>query len=396
MRTVFHHQNLKRIIHSRYYDLVIADILRNFAFAMISLFIPLFLIEKGFSVYQVLFFYLFFYIFSVIGHYLLLKTIHWIGIKQGLIISYFAEIVVYFILYNYGLIISVSGEVLYLAVLFVPFVLASIFYWTSHHIYFFVSSHSHNEGRKLGLLYSIPNLLVVFAPFTGGAIITFAGFKLAYLVSMMLLLLASVALLQSRKIEVDIKVSFDKILDVYQNNKNWIYFIDGANYFATALVWPLYMFFAAINFLSMGIVYIFSNVFYSLSCFFGGRISDKIGVRKLGRIGALGHSVSLVLRAFSESLASMSFALSAGGAFGGMMHISVDSGFYKHSHENIGSAIMNREIYMHSGRIFLLAILMFGIYLFGVKSGIVIVFLFAAFLTFILNFFIKKDKSIID
>lgn len=396
MRRHISFEHIRHMIHGRYYGLVIADSLRNIALSMITFFVPLYLIGKGYSVFCVAVYYLCFYITCIVAHYFLLKIINRIGVKRGLVISYFAEICFYVILSNYEKISALAGGIKFLAILFVPAVIAIVTYWTAHHIYFFIASHSHNEGKKLGLLYSIPNALGIFTPFLGGFLITFFGFKATFLVSIVLLSIASFVLFLSRNITADVDCKLDKILDFKSDKKNWIFFIDGANYFSSGLIWPIYMFVMSINFLSIGFIYIFCNIGYSISCLIAGKISDKTGVRTIGRIGAIGHAATLILRAFTRSVFGMSTVLAFGGIFAAFMQVSLDSGFYKHSHANIGNAMMNREFYMHLGRITMVSFFLFFLLIFDIRTALMIILVIAGSLTFVLNYFIKKDKAIIE
>jgi len=396
MRNFFSFNFLSRLMHGRYYGLVAADSLRNVALSMIAFFVPLYLLEKGYSFFYVGFYYLFFYAACIFAHFYLIRIINRIGIKRGLVISYLADIAFYVILSNYDLISGQSGKILFLALLFIPSIIATVSYWTAHHVYFFIASHSRHEGKKLGFLYSIPNALGIVSPFLGGALITCFGFEATFLVSILLMSLASFVIFMSKDVSVEMDCKIGQALDLKRDDKNWLFFIDGANYFVSGLIWPMYMFVMSINFLSIGFVYIFCNIGYSASCLISGKLIDKKGSRNLGRIGAVGHAATLALRAFTRSVFSMSTVLVFGGIFGAMMQVSLDSGFYKHSHENFGSALMNREFYMHLGRVFMILLFLFCLMLFSARHSLMIVLLCAALLTFVLNFFIKKDKVIIE
>ncbi|MCK5320046.1 MFS transporter [Candidatus Parcubacteria bacterium] len=393
---IFNYHTIKHAMHNRYYDLVIADTLRSAALSMVALFVPLFLLKKGYEVAVIAVYYLCFYILSTIGHYALLKVINRIGIKKSLIISYVAEIIFCVVLYNYEKISGAFGDNFYFLFLIIPAVTAVVFYWTAHHIYFFVSSHAKNEGAKLGFLYAIPTILAIFMPFLGGFLITALGFKLTFVVSAVLLICASAVLFLSKSIKARVDIQTDKIFDFYRDNKNWIYFIEGVDYFAAGIIWPVYMFFMSISFLSIGFIYIFANIANAATSYASGKISDKIGTRTLGRVGVIGHAFSLALRAFSEKVLSMSAALTLGGLFTGVMQVSLESSFYKHSHENIGSAMMNRELYMHLGRIFMVLFFLFCLLIWNIYMSLIITMLFAAFIVFLLNFVIKRDRVIID
>lgn len=387
---------IKHAIHNRYYDLVIADTLRSAALSMVTLFVPLFLLEKGYAIAIIAIYYLCFYILSIIAHYVLLKVINRIGIKKSLVISYTAKIIFCVVLCNYEKLTGVFGDNFYFLFLLISSVVAVVFYWTAHHIYFFSSSHAKNEGAKLGLLYAIPSVLAIFTPFLGGFLITVFGFKSTFIISIILLILASFVLFLSKSIKAQVNIQTDKIFDFSCDNKNWIYFVEGIDFFVAGIIWPVYMFFMSISFLSIGFIYIFANAANAISCYISGKISDKIGTRTLGRAGVITHAISLALRAFSEKVFSMSIILTLGGLSSAAMQVSLESAFYKHSHKNIGSAIMNRELYMHLGRIFMVLFFLFCLLVWSIYVSLVITMLLAAFIVFMSNFIIKRDKVIIE
>ena len=186
----FNYHTLKHAIHNRYYDLVIADTLRSASLSMVSLFVPLFLLEKGYAINIIAFYYLVFYTLSIFGHYFLLKVINKIGIKNSLVISYVADIIFCVVLYNHENLAGAFGNNFYFLFLLVPAIIAIVFYWTAHHIYFFVSTQIKDEGAKLGFLYAVPTVLAIFAPFLGGFLITNFGFNLTFIASAILLTFA--------------------------------------------------------------------------------------------------------------------------------------------------------------------------------------------------------------
>jgi len=54
-----HHLHFRRFLHNRYNDLLIADSFRGIALSMTSLFVPLYLIQEGYSLPAVVIFRLF-------------------------------------------------------------------------------------------------------------------------------------------------------------------------------------------------------------------------------------------------------------------------------------------------------------------------------------------------
>jgi MFS family permease len=389
-------KSLSRIIHNRYYDLIIADTLRYIALALISLFIPIYLLEIGYSIFTIAVFEIGLFVGSIFFHFIILSNINRIKVKRSMILSYLADILFYVLLYNSADLINLLGSYKFLLILVLVHVMASTFYWTAHHIYFFNSSNSKNGGEKLGLLKSIPVAIGVISPFLGGVLITVYGFHIAFFVSVLLLILASIGLFFSKGIHAEFKIVKSKVFDFNYDIKNWIYFIEGFDYTAATFMWPVFMFVMAVKIVSMGIIYFFANTAYSIITYIGGKFSDRHGVRKIGRIGVIGRGLSLIIRSFSKTVPGMTFALIIGGSFGSLIHIYLDYGFYMHSREHQGSAIMNRELYMHLGRMTLVFFLLFLMMFWSARISLMIAMITAGFLDIILNFIIKRDKNIID
>ena len=171
-------KSLGRIIHNRYYDLIIADTLRYISLALISLFVPIYLLEIGYTIPEIAIFEIGLFTSAIFFHFIILKKINKIRVKRALVFSYFAEILFYILLYNSIALIQFCGAYKFLLILGLVNVTASALYWTAHHIYFFNSSDSKNSGRRLGLLNSIPVALGVVSPFLGGVLITKFGFQI--------------------------------------------------------------------------------------------------------------------------------------------------------------------------------------------------------------------------
>lgn len=387
---------LSNIIHNSYYELIIADTLRYIALALVSLFIPVYLLQIGYSIFAIAFFEIGLFVFSIFFHFILLQNINKLKVKRSMIISYFTDILFYFLLYNSSFLISHFGSCNFLLILVAVHVIASTFYWTAHHIYFFNSSNSKNGGKRLGLLIAIPVALGVVSPFIGGILVTIFSFHITFIISILFLVLASISLLFSKDVQTNIKIVKTKIFDFNYDSKNWIYFIEGFDYTATTFMWPVFMFVMSIKIISMGLIYFFSNMAFSILSFIGGKISDSYGVRKMGRIGVIGRGISLIWRAFTKNVFGMTLALIVGGSFGSLMHIALDSGFYKHSRIDQGSAIMNRELYMHLGRMSLVFVFVFFMLFFDDRISLMLAMILAGFLNIILNFIIKRDRRIID
>lgn len=384
------HLHLKNFLHDEYNDLVIADTFRLLAISMVSLFIPIFLLKSSFSILEVALTELGLFLGAIIFHYLSLKFIHHFGgIKKLMIFSYAVYILLYLSLKYTEFLVADIGRINFLILITSLNIIASVCYWTTHHIYFFRSTSTKDSGKKLGILKSVPTIAGIFSPFLGSILISNFSFYTTFLVSAILMVIASGALLFSRDIKANINLSFKKSLNLHNPRTNIIFFIQGLGYAAVGFAWPILLFIFSVELISMGSLYLFSNIFFAAISYFGGKRTDHDRSNIIGRIGAAGHGFSIIFRALSSTIVTMTAFQTMGGFFGGLLHISLDAAFFKSSQKDIANGIMCREIYMNLGRAFLIVILIILLIYFPAKTVFVSALIFSGILTFILSILIK-------
>lgn len=392
-----HNFSFSRFVHNKYNDLLLADSFRIFALSMISLFIPIFLIkEAGYTVVEVVLMELVMFFGALAAHYFVLKNISAWGVKKAMITSYAFNISLYLSLFYYKVLIDDFGEITFLAIIAFLEILSMAFYWTAHHVYFLSVSSVESDGKKTGVLLAVPTLVSIFGPLLGGILITKFGFRGIFLLSSILLSFASYVLFFTSEIKTKITLDLRKVFDFEKMSKNIIYFIQGCYYVTTGLFWPLFLFFSSIKLISMGFLFFFSNLAYALVVYLGGKNSEKNGCRKLSRIGAIGQSMSLSLRVSVEAINAITAVQTLGGIFGGLLHVNLETGFYKNSHKHHGSAIMNRELYMYLGRITFMLLFLLLLASFSIFEALVAMILSLAFLMLALNLIIRTDRYLMN
>ena len=390
------HLHLAKFLNNKYNDLLIADVLRLLALSMISLFVPIFLIEKGFSILSVAFFELGMFSVMVPLHYYVLLWINKWGVKRTLIASYFINILFYILLFYNNYLITHIGRIGFLFAIGIVNVTAVGLYWTAHHIYFIKSINGREAGTKLAIISGIPTIIAIASPFLGSLLITNFNFETSFIVSAVFLFIASFVLFFSGKISsIEVDLDMEKILDRKNMKKNIIFTIQGIGYASTGLVWPLLLFFLSVKLISMGVLYLFSNLAYATIGYFSGKRSDENGSQKLVKIGAAGHGLSMILRAFATTIITLTTFQTMGGVFGGLLLVSLNAGFFRWSKEDVANRIMNRELYMHIGRFFSILILAILLLNFTIIQSLISVLVISGIITFFLSLFVSKDSLIV-
>jgi len=391
------HFHLSRFLHNKYNDLVIADTFRHVALSMIALFVPIFLFKIGFSVLIIAYYLFFIFTGSIISHFIIFKYFIKLGVKKVLIGSYVLDIFFYLLLFSSEIVIYLFGSLAFIALTAFLFIFSTTLYWSAHHVYFVNTTTIKRSGSKVGIILAVPTIFAIIGPFLGGLLITGFSFKIAFLTSALLMIIASITLLFSENIKTaKPKLKFKKILDLKKMRKNIIYFFQGIVFAVTGFIWPFYLFIASIKLISIGAIYLLSNFLCSAASYLTGKETDKKGNKLLSIIGIMGHSLTLIFRALTKSIGGITIIQSIGGLFGGIFVTALEVGFLRHAHKDVYNSTMNRELYMHLGRAFLVLIFIVLLYLLTIIKAFVAVIIFAGISEFLISFIIKKDKALIN
>ncbi len=391
------YHNLRSALHDKFNDLVIADTFRLLALSIISIFIPIYLLDKvKMGLFEVAICELGGFILSIFLHYFIVSISGRVGVKKIMIGSYLTNIIACIVLY-FGIPLYANlGSPLFITLIILLNALPLSMYWSAHHIYFLESTKSLEMGRKLGVLQSVPMVISIAGPFLGSVLISHYSFRGVFLMSIVFLLSASLSLTFSEDIKIKTRLSPKRIVDTKNFKKNSVFFLQGLGYCATSFIWPVLLFLASINLVMMGFFYLLSNLLNGIIVFLGGKDADKNGTSRIIRIGAAGHSLSIIMRALSDTVLSMATFQSMGGLFGGLLHVAIDTSFYKSSHKNVADAIMNRELYMHLGRITTVITLLLALSVFPPKIALVAILLLAGIATFLLTLVVGNDYSFME
>lgn len=390
------HLHLTKFLSDKYNDLLVADVFRLLSLSMISIFLPIYLLGINFTISMVAWMELLTFVASIFTHYFVMKNISYWGVKKTLVVSYLINVIFYLVLYYSDILIGDFGKISFIIFISILNLLTTCLYWSAHHLYFINSTKCKNEGVKLGLLVGLPTFIGIVGPFLGSVMITEFSFKEAFLVSGLFMSVASIVLFFSSDIKVKIKLDIEKILDFKQRGKNIVYIMQGVAYAATGFIWPVLLFYLGIKLISMGLLYLFSNTAFATVSYLGGKSVDKDGNMSIGRVGAMGQGVSLIMRALSSTILMLTTFQTMGGIFGGLMQVALNTGFYKHAHKDIGNSVMNRELYMHIGRMFTILMFLVSMMFFSIQGSLIFVLILAGITDFSLILFLKKGVLIVN
>jgi MFS family permease len=347
-----HHENFwwyifpKKELSQMYFSIAV----RSFAISLISLFIPLYLyIELGFSLEQVLHFYLFYSIIFAVSSPLAAKFAARFGLKHSVLFS-----VPFYILFIISLyLLSIYSISLLIIAALAGWSLA--FYWMGMHLIFHHVSGSKFRGAEVGKRRFYTILAAAIAPFLGGFLIKYSGFFVVFCLTALLLVGSVLFLFLSKENNVKYHFSVRTLLNK-DHWKNSLFFVSrGVRIMAGGVIWPLFIFVILKDYFSLGIV---GSILSGASAFlvlFVGKWSDKIGKRKIIRWTVGFESLSWIFRALVGTVTQVFGATFFGALTWGSMEAPIIALEYdKGSGRGLTNFFVSREIFICLGRILLL------------------------------------------
>jgi MFS family permease len=165
--------------------------IQGFALSLIGIFIPIYLLILGYSISQVLVFFIIYYLAGLIAAFAAIYIASKIGLRQTLIFRLPFTFVFFILLYlldsahiPLGIIAFFGGW-------------QNTLYWIPVHILFTRSAKQKNIGASTGKLFAFPKIASMAGPLLGGFIATFFGFKILISVVFIILLISAFPLLLS-------------------------------------------------------------------------------------------------------------------------------------------------------------------------------------------------------
>ncbi|MFB6212981.1 MAG: MFS transporter [Candidatus Nanohaloarchaea archaeon] len=276
--------------------------LHGFAVGLISIFIPVYLSQAGFSPTVVFSFLLAdvatFAAVSLPAGYAVSR----IGMRYSLLTSSLLYVTAFAALQSFTTTLALAYGVAAL----IGF--AKAFHWIPVNAEFTAGSERERRGEKYGRLEALPSLLGPFAPLLGGAILKFLGFGTLVAVSVAFALASVLPLLPGKNIlspDFDISgLASTEQLDLWA-----LYFLDGFATTAYVFLFPLFIYYVIGGALNLGGVKTVAGIGAALFALGTGNLSDRVGKTRLVSAGAAASALTYLLVPFIQTR-SVAFTLS--------------------------------------------------------------------------------------
>lgn len=314
MTHVLHH-HLMHFHHSFFNKktrVIIALTLRTFSAGLITVFIPLYLLESGYSLKMVALFFMAAYLLKIVAHYFIKLVIDSLGVNHMLSSSYIFSILFAVSLY------FAQESVVWLAITVPLLALMKATYWDARHIELAEIFDKSKMVKQTSLLFILQAIVSVVGPLIGGFVSFYYSISLTLLIGMLAYVLAALVLVKDVLNERGVIPQVASAKPVKLIKKDLI--ANAAMNYSSVIglfIWPLYIYYLDLDLSKVGLVltiglavglivnWFFSTHalnhisifikfglgFTSLFYFFAPNVSTLLGVAALGTLKTTGSAL---------------------------------------------------------------------------------------------------------
>jgi len=347
--SILNHLDVHRmhLIKSEIQEVYLNLIIQSFALSLITVFVPIYLLQIGYSLNSVFLFMMievgtlsFFTPFSV----MLAQRFgfkHIILYRAPVITAYFIALYIVpyysFPIYFIALVGGISGSM----------------YWMSLHSLFAKYSDKIHRGAQAGRLTSLPGIASLLAPSIGGIVAYSFGFRVLFILAIAILILSVVPLFFTGDMKPHVKhISYSRIF----RRKNWkilgIFAVQGSAWVGATILWPVYIYIALMKIESVGFATTIASFATILFTFYIGSACDRVSRKKMLRIGGLCLSATLFMMMFAETSIQVYSIAFLSGLFLILVDIPIIANFYDLANSgNLEEYIVLRQFGLGIGRV---------------------------------------------
>ena len=324
--------------------------LRNFALSMVAIFVPIYLIELGYTVSTVLALFLVIFLTSIVLAPFVTKIISHVGVKHTISIS------LPFLLLN------LLGFYL-LQFLEVPLFLIAILgglsttlYFVPFNIDFVRSSHKEKTGREVGYLFAVSKISLALGPLVGAFVISQFGFGTLFAVVISLIFLSMLTLIKGKDMKSDDEFQFKYMLKGSHVKYFFAFFVQGILGVAEVIIWPIFVFLFIAGTAEIGVIGALLTAGSIITSIIIGKITDKTSSSIIIKTGALLYAIVWLFRMNITS----SFYAFVATFIAGLLLMTLDipifarAARFANKEGKVPEFITLREIGLHSGRFVLM------------------------------------------
>ena len=331
--------------------------LTTFAESLISIFVPIYLFNLGYPIYQILFFYFLLSIYFLLLAFPAAKIVSKIGEKHSILLS-----TPFAILYYLGLIFITKSTLLFF-ILPLFHSLRMVLFNYGFHLNFVTHSHQKKRGRELATFGIVLIIASALAPYIGSLLATI-NFPLAFATSSLLIILGTAPLFLTKDKRERMDFNFKGLFKKTFSKKNKGNFISFSGYAIESIIgrtiWPIFLIIIIGTISKTGLIISASLIISLLTFQFIGRLTDKVDKIRLLKIGTFLYFLGWVGRIFADTATKVLFIDSYKNISEKILQLPWEAHSYDLAKRNgYFEFIVSREIIFNIPRVIIFPILMF-------------------------------------
>lgn len=345
----------------------LSEAIRSLGIGMIQVFIPIVLLTHGYTLTQVLFF----YIIASTFHFFLAIPTGYLGSKIGY--KYLILLSVPFFIAFFALFRNVGHLLVPLWALALIREIAGTFYWVSKHSLLGFYADKDKIGAEMGVSKILSSLAGLPAPIIGGFILSFIGINVLLGLVLALLILSVIPLLYIREEWPDTAFSIEHVFSKLHFKNIPIFMTQGVDNAITELVWPVYLYFNILfKYIAVGITSFLPNIASLTTNYITGVFSDR-NYKRVLHIGAITTLIIWIARIFAKLPIHVYAIDSTSGITDTFIQLPFGSTSYRIARAgHFLQFIVFREMAIHSGKLLaLLVVLAIGSLKYALFLGLI-------------------------
>jgi MFS family permease len=288
----FSHE-LNREIVELYWNAALSNLAVNLAY----IFEPIFLYGLGYSLVQIMYFYLVVYVCYALLIFPVTKITSKIGYKHAIFISASIYVFYWFLLFQ----IKFYPGLFLIAPIF--FGLEKCFYWPPYNADVAISNIKAQRGREVGVLFSLIEFVSIIGPVVGGFLSAFFGFHVLFAISAVFMLSSVYPLFKTPEVYSKHQFKLKNFLAIFHRYpQNFFAYWGYAEDIMLMSLWPIVMFLIVPQVFSVGLIVTFASLIGIMIMLYLGEVIDAKKRNKLLPVAAVFYGLGWAFRFFANSL----------------------------------------------------------------------------------------------
>ncbi|MFW0838055.1 MAG: MFS transporter [Candidatus Komeilibacteria bacterium] len=285
-------------------ELYSSALILNFGLALIFIFEPIYLFRLGYSLQQIMLFWVMVYGIYVFTLPLGAKVAERFGYEHTMFYGTFFWILLYLSMYM----IQIYPVFFYITPLI--YVLQKSLYWPAYHADFAKYSEGSEGGREISTLTTLNSLIFIIGPALGGFILYEWGFSVLFILVSVIFLLSNIPMLITKEKFVPVKIDYEhslKRLFRPEHRKSFLAYLGFGEEILVVVVWPIFISLFIKSYLSIGGLIAATTLLTAVVTMLSGRMSDQMDKRRILRYGVSFYFISWMMRIFWHSSVGIFF-----------------------------------------------------------------------------------------